>query len=157
MSAVRVISPTIAYAPSRATHNQSSLKTTACRLPMRSSLAKAARLSNKRVVPANRKTFVVSASDDADKVTEATPEPVKPVKPEEPDENVPGFNMKRQDGSELTVGPVGTALLWGLLIVLFGLSLFFTFARAFLPDLEAPAVMDEMALIPLMSVIRLYL
>jgi hypothetical protein len=32
-------------------------------------------------------------------------------------ENVPGFSATTQDGKELTVGPVGTALLWILLIV----------------------------------------
>ena len=31
--------------------------------------------------------------------------------------------------------------------VLFALSLFFTNARAFLPDLEGPAIMDELAYI----------
>jgi hypothetical protein len=34
-----------------------------------------------------------------------------------PDENIPGFSATTADGKEMTVGPVGTALLWLLLIV----------------------------------------
>lgn len=101
--------------------------------------------SHKRSMSSGRKSIVVSASDDAEKTTESSPEPATP-KPVQ-DENVPGFSATTGDGKELTVGPVGTALLWALLIVLFGLSLFFTFARAFLPDLEGPAIMDELAYI----------
>uniref|UniRef100_A0A7S0WTX4 Uncharacterized protein n=1 Tax=Pyramimonas obovata TaxID=1411642 RepID=A0A7S0WTX4_9CHLO len=114
---------------------------------------KVVRDAYKQSAPIGRKSVIVSASDDADKVSETPAEPVAPAP--EVDENVPGFSARTADGKELTVGPVGTALLWALLIVLFGLSLFFTNARAFLPDLEGPAIMDEpLAYINLINIFK---
>mmetsp|Transcript_39955 Transcript_39955/g.55541 ORF Transcript_39955/g.55541 Transcript_39955/m.55541 type:complete len:151 (-) Transcript_39955:93-545(-) len=56
----------------------------------------------------------------------------------------PGFTSTDADGKEMTVGPVTNFLGVTLLIILFGLSFFFTFSRQFLPDLAEPAKMDLM-------------
>jgi len=50
--------------------------------------------------------------------------------------------------SALSLSHEGVCVWCGGFQFLFGLSLFFTFARAFLPDMEQPAQMDMMWMAP---------